>query len=171
MGSTIFTIKGDGRPDLRFVYAHPAHFIAIAGGVGLIRAMPGTFGTLLGWGLHAGGLGRIEPLVYLLSVAALFALGVWACDITGRALGHSDHGSMVWDEVAAFLLVLIVTPAGLYWQGGAFVLFRLFDIVKPPPIRSFERRFKGGFGVMFDDIVAALYCVAIIVIARWVMNV
>ena len=85
---------------------------------------------------------------------ALFALGVWACEVTGRAMGASDHGGMVWDETGAFLLVLFFVPAALPWQAAAFLLFRLFDILKPPPIRYYERTFRNGFGVMLDD---ALY--------------
>ena len=94
-----------------------------------------------------------------LQLAALvfFALGVWACDVTGRHLGVADHGGMVWDEVAAFLLVLAIVPRELPWQLAAFGAFRFFDIAKPPPIRHFERRYHGGFGVMFDDVLAAGY--------------
>ena len=69
----------------------------------------------------------------------LFALGIWACEVTGRALGAADHGGMVWDETVAFLLVLFFVPATLPWQAAAFLLFRLFDILKPPPIRYYDR--------------------------------
>jgi phosphatidylglycerophosphatase A len=69
---------------------------------------------------------------------------------------------MVWDEVVAFLLVLSVVPRELAWQAAGFALFRFFDIAKPPPIRSLERRFGGGFGVMFDDIVAAAYTLLVL---------
>jgi phosphatidylglycerophosphatase A len=93
----------------------------------------------------------------LAGIALLFLLGVWACAVTGRHLGVADHGAMVWDEFVAFLLVLAVVPRELAWQAGAFVLFRLLDIAKPPPIRWFERRFHGGFGVMIDDLLAAGY--------------
>ena len=73
---------------------------------------------------------------------------------------------MVWDEMVAFLLVLAIVPRELAWQAGAFVLFRLFDIAKPPPIRSLERRFRNGFGVMLDDLVAAGYVLLILALAR-----
>jgi phosphatidylglycerophosphatase A len=94
-----------------------------------------------------------------------FALGVWACDRTGRDLGVADHGGMVWDEVAAIWLVLALVPAGWVTQGVAFLLFRLFDITKPPPIRQFDARLKNGFGVMFDDLLAALY--VLLLFALW----
>ena len=152
------------------MFSHPAHFIAIAGGVGLAPVTPGTFGTLLAWGIYAAGFGRLDTIVYLVSVAALFALGVWACEITGRELGHDDHGAMVWDEVVAFLLVLVFTPATLYWQAYAFVLFRVFDIAKPQPIRYYERRAKGGFGAMVDDILAAAYAVLVLTLTKIIFN-
>jgi phosphatidylglycerophosphatase A len=92
---------------------------------------------------------------------------VWACSITGRDLGVADHGAMVWDEIVAFLLVLAIVPRELDWQAAAFVLFRAFDIAKPPPIRWFEARYHGGFGVMFDDLLAAGYSLlALAVIKR-----
>lgn len=142
--------------------AHPAHVIALGGGLGLAPFAPGTFGTLLGFPV-AWLLIQYCPREFSLAVlAAAFVLGVWACGATGRALGVADHGAMVWDEVVAFALVLVFTPAGWNWQAGAFIAFRLFDIVKPPPIRYFDRKLKNGFGVMFDDLVAALYAILVI---------
>ena len=87
----------------------------------------------------------------------LFAFGIWVCGKTGRALGVADYGGIVWDEIVAFMLVLFFTPAGVFWNLLAFLLFRFFDIVKPPPIRHFNRSWHGGLGVMFDDILAAGY--------------
>src|SRR5262249_20529028 len=114
------------RPSWRFLLRHPAHFIAFGGGVGLAPVAPGTFGTLLALPLHSLIAPRLAPYEYLLLVVALFALGVWACDVTGRATGVADHGGMVWDEVVAFLLVLFFVPATLSWQVAAFLLFRAF---------------------------------------------
>lgn len=154
------------RPRAGFVFAHPAHFLAFGFGVGLVRAAPGTFGTLLAfpiWWL----LGNAYPLTVFWGVVAIFfAAGVWACSITGGHLGIADHGGMVWDEVVAMLAVLALIPAQPGWQIAAFFVFRAFDVVKPPPIRYFERRFKGGFGVMFDDILAAGYTLLVLAIAR-----
>ena len=132
--------------------------------------MPGTFGTLIALAIYWAGLGKLDPIVYAITVVAWFALGGWACEITGRALGHGDHGSMVWDEVVAYLIVLPFTPQDLYWQIGAFALFRVFDIAKPPPIRHFERKIKGGFGVMFDDVLAAAYATVAITVALAVLE-
>lgn len=145
------------RADLRFVYAHPAHCIAFAGGVGLIPSAPGTFGTLLGFLLYASLAFLANEVTQAIVFVVFFFIGARACETTGRALGVSDHGGMVWDETVAFLLVLFFTPAGWLWQISAFALFRFFDIVKPPPIRHFDRTLKNGFGVMFDDLLAAGY--------------
>ena len=152
--------------DLRFVYAHPAHAIAFSGGVGLSPFAPGTWGTLAAFPLHALLQPHVDGWMLLAVIAALFALGAWACEKTGRALGMSDYGGMVWDETVAFLLVLMFTPAGWLWQATAFGLFRFFDIVKPPPIRYFDRTLKSGFGVMFDDLVAAGYSVFVLAILK-----
>lgn len=154
------------RPKAGFVFAHPAHFLAFGFGVGLARIAPGTFGTLLAfplWWL----LGDAYPaLIFWGLLAFFFAAGVWACSITGKHLGIADHGAMVWDEVVAMLAVLAVIPSQIGWQVAAFFVFRAFDVVKPPPIRYFERRFKGGFGVMFDDVLAAGYTLLVLAIAR-----
>jgi phosphatidylglycerophosphatase A len=154
------------RPTARFAFTHPAHFIAFGFGAGLSPFAPGTVGTLVAfpiWWL----IGPFYPPLALLALLAfLFAVGVWACDLTGRHLGIGDHGSMCWDEVVAFLLVLALTPQDPWWQAAAFFLFRAFDVVKPPPIRQLEARIKGGFGVMFDDILAAGYTLLVLALAK-----
>ncbi|MGE5128173.1 MAG: phosphatidylglycerophosphatase A [Sphingomonadaceae bacterium] len=154
------------RPGLRFVVSHPAHFLAFGFGVGLAPVAPGTFGTVLAfpvWWLLAG---RLPPTVLAACVVLSFAVGVWACGLTGRHLGVADHGGMVWDELVAFLGVLLIVPVHPAWQAAAFVLFRMFDILKPPPIRQFERRYKRGFGVMFDDVLAGGYTVLVLAVAK-----
>jgi phosphatidylglycerophosphatase A len=152
------------------VLSHPAHFIALSGGIGLIPFAPGTFGTLLALPIYWLVAPRIDPALYLAGVVLLFALGVWACSVTGRNLGAPDHGAMVWDETVAFLLVLFFTPVYSYWQAFAFLLFRVFDIAKPPPIRYYERTFKGGLGVMIDDLAAAFYTLLVLAFARAVVS-
>jgi phosphatidylglycerophosphatase A len=153
------------RPTARFAFSHPAHIIALGFGAGLSPWAPGTAGTLLAiplwWLLGSNGF---EPLLLLGLLAGLFALGVWACGVTGRNLGVADHGAMCWDEVVAFLLVLALIPEDPWWQAAGFFLFRVFDVVKPPPIRQLEMRFKGGFGVMFDDLLAAGYTLLVLAV-------
>jgi phosphatidylglycerophosphatase A len=159
-----------GRPSARFLFSHPAHFIALGFGTGLAPAAPGTVGTLLAFPLYAVLVQWIDPLGILLLLPALFALGVWACGRTGRALGAADHAGMNWDEIVAFMLVLVFAPPGLAWQVAAFGAFRLFDIVKPPPIRYLDRTVKGGLGVMLDDLLAAFYALLLLAVAKFVIG-
>jgi phosphatidylglycerophosphatase A len=158
------------RPGFRFLVCHPAHFIALSGGAGLVPFAPGTFGTIVALPLYWFIGATLAPLVFFGILAVLFAMGIWACEVTGRALGNGDHGAMVWDETVAFLLVLFFTPLHLYWMAFAFVLFRFFDIVKPPPIRYYERAFKGGFGVMIDDILAAFYTLLVLAVTMTIVR-
>jgi phosphatidylglycerophosphatase A len=158
------------RPSWRFLLRHPAHFVAFGFGAGLAPIAPGTWGTLLALPLYWLIAPWLEPVDYLLGAAALFALGVWACGVTGRAIGVSDHGGMVWDEMVAFLLVLFFVPATPASQAAAFLLFRLLDILKPPPIRYYERTFRSGFGVMLDDLVAAFYTLLVFAVVKAVIE-
>lgn len=120
--------------------------------------------------MHALLLQQVAGFVHLAAIALLFGLGVWAAGRTNHDLGVSDHGGIVWDETVAFLLVLFFCPADRLWQGFAFLLFRLFDIFKPPPIRYFDRTMHGGFGVMFDDVLAAGYTVLLLAVAKTVFD-
>jgi phosphatidylglycerophosphatase A len=154
-----------GRASPRFVFSHPAHILAFGFGIGLIPIAPGTFGTLLALPIYMGLMPVIGVQAFALLLPVMFFAGVWACQVTGRALGAHDHGGMVWDETVAFLIVLYFTPASAAWQAAAFLLFRLFDIVKPAPIRHFDRSMRNGLGVMFDDLLAAFY--TLLCLAGW----
>ena len=153
------------RPGPGFVFSHPAHAIAFGFGAGLAPVAPGTAGTVLGWAI-GWALGGLHPAALLGAAVVSFMIGLWACEVTGRNLGVADHGGLVWDEVAAFLLVLAIVPRELAWQAAAFAAFRAFDIAKPPPIRAFERRYGGGFGVMFDDLVAGAYTLLVLALVK-----
>ena len=137
---------------------------------GLSPVMPGTVGTLFGW-LCFHVLSSRWPMVFTPTTWAVmivvgFIVGIWVCDRAGRALGVPDHGAIVWDEILAiWLVLLLVTPCSFAAELGAVLLFRVFDMAKPPPIRQVEQRYKGGFGVMIDDILAALF--TLLVIAWW----
>jgi phosphatidylglycerophosphatase A len=153
-----------------FLFSHPAHLLAQGFGSGLSPIMPGTAGTLLGWALYALPTMRWPQFFtaqhWAVIVAIGFLIGVWACERTGRDIGAPDHGSMVWDEIIAFWLVLLLLmPASFSTQCWAFFWFRVFDMVKPPPIRHFDEHLVGGFGVMWDDIVAAFY--TLLLFALW----
>jgi phosphatidylglycerophosphatase A len=153
------------RPDVRFLFAHPAHFIALGFGAGLAPVAPGTFGTLLAIPFAAWLWMNASPVVFAAAIAGMAAIGVWAAEVTGRELGAADHGAIVWDEVVAFLLVLFFVGDDMVRVAFAFLVFRLFDIVKPPPIRQLEAAMKNGTGVMLDDLVAAGY--TLLVFAVW----
>lgn len=145
---------------------HPSRILAFGFGSGLLKPAPGTWGTLYAWWLwNVFDLRDWSASVLLGFLLLAFLVGCWACDRAGRSLGVLDHGGMVWDEMVAFWLVLALVPDGLFSQAFAFLIFRLFDITKPPPIRHMERRFKGGFGVMWDDLIAAFYTVLVFALA------
>jgi phosphatidylglycerophosphatase A len=151
-------------PDLRFLLSHPAHFVALGFGSGLAPKAPGTFGTLAALGLYWALALVLPPLAIAFLAIPMFLAGIWACEVTGRDLGSPDHGAMVWDEIVAFLPLAALANKSLLMQLVAFALFRLFDIWKPFPIRQIERRVKGGFGVMIDDLFAAAYAYAVILV-------
>lgn len=156
-------------PDHRFLLRHPAHFVALGFGSGLAPKAPGTFGTLLALPLYPLLMPLSLPLQLAL-IATLFLIGIPICQKTGTALGVSDHGSIVWDEIVAMLLVLTFTPPLWIWWLAAFILFRLFDIWKPFPIRQLDARLKGGFGVMLDDLLAAVYALLALQGLLWLMT-
>lgn len=159
------TAVDPGRPDWRFLLAHPAHGLALGLGSGLAPFAPGTFGTLVAIPIaHALRAAGSDPL-FVGVIVALFAAGAWASSITGRALGAADHGAIVVDEIVAFLVVLFLVGADPVREAAAFVLFRFFDVVKPPPAREIDARWKTGVGVMLDDLVAAGYTLAVIALA------
>lgn len=175
------TAAAPRRPDARFLLAHPAHAIALGFGSGLSPVAPGTVGTLWAW-LAFVVLDRwLDAAQWGWLLLAGLAVGWWACTRAAQRLAVADPGAIVWDEAIAFWLVLwLVTPAGFWGQAIAFALFRFFDAAKPGPVgwadALFKRRGLGGaapapigwaqgFGILFDDLVAA-GC-TLIVIALW----
>lgn len=144
----------------QFIRSHPAHFLAFGFGAGLGPKAPGTWGTLVALPLYYGLVWWLNQPQMLIFIALAFIAGIYICDVTGRNLGVSDHGGIVWDEIVAMWLVLVFTPFHIGWWLLAFGLFRLFDIWKPFPISWFDAHVKNGFGVMLDDLLAALYAIA-----------
>jgi phosphatidylglycerophosphatase A len=154
------------RPDSRFMRARLSHWIALGFGSGLSPVAPGTVGTLWAWLSFTVFDVWLAPAHWAVLLPLAFGLGIWACGRTSRDLGVSDHGAIVWDEILAFWLVLLFVPGGWATQLLAFALFRVFDIVKPPPIRHYDDRLRGGFGVMFDDLLAALYTLFVLALLQ-----
>ena len=144
-------------PSWRLMMSHPAHQLSFGFGSGLIRPAPGTWGTLFAWLVFAVLDPWLADAGWAIVIASTFALGTAAANRTGRVLGRPDHGSIVIDEIVAFWLVLWLLPGGALTQAVAFLGFRFFDILKPPPIRAVDQRFKNGMGVMLDDLLAAFY--------------
>lgn len=145
-------------PPVSFLLRHPAHLVACGFGSGLSPFAPGTAGTLFAWASYPLLRGLFpDDLAFMVFLLLCFVLGVTSCHIAGRALGVADHGSIVWDEIVPFWAVLMLTPAGWAWQLAAFLWFRFYDIVKPPPANYFDRQVKNGLGVMMDDVIAGAY--------------
>ncbi len=114
-------------------------------------------------------LEQLSLPLYLLMVAVAFFVGVWICGVSGRELGVHDHGGIVWDEFVGFWITMAAAPSGWGWIVVGFLLFRLFDIWKPWPIRWADRRVSGGLGVMLDDLIAGLYALLILQLAAsWI---
>lgn len=153
--SAVVSRSAGERPTLAFMLAHPAHAVALGLGAGLSPFAPGTAGTLLAIPIAFALWRWTNDIVYLAVVLALLFGGAFAAARTGRALGRPDHGAIVIDEIAAFLLMLFFVGPQPARIAFAFVLFRAFDIAKPPPIRAIDARIKSGLGVMADDVVAA----------------
>lgn len=167
------------RLNWRFLLAHPAHWIALGFGSGLSRIAPGTAGTLWAWATFTLLAPWMSDFLWGIVLLLSLPVGWWACSVTAQHMDTPDPGSIVWDEIAAFWLVLwLVTPAGFWGQLVAFGLFRFFDAVKPGPVAWADSLYhnldpqtdpaawqKAGVGIMLDDLVAA-GC-TLLVIALW----
>ncbi len=158
------------RPSSRALLAHPAGWIATGFGSGLSPVAPGTAGSLaaiLPW----FALRELAWTWYLLVLVLAFVLGVWAAQFVVRKLAVEDPGLIVWDEfVGQWLALLPLLGQSFDWRlvAAGFLLFRLFDVWKPWPVRWADRHVKGGFGVMLDDLLAGLYAaLAVALLARW----
>jgi phosphatidylglycerophosphatase A len=152
--------------DLRkVVFGSPSGFLAFGFGSGLSPFAPGTMGTLVAvpfiFALKALGAPG-----FWLALVLLFLLGVYLCERVSQELGVHDHGGIVWDEMVGYWLSAAFVPLQWYWLLGAFLLFRFFDILKPWPIRQVDRKVSGGFGIMIDDVVAALFTVLVLAVVQ-----
>ncbi|MCP3869558.1 MAG: phosphatidylglycerophosphatase A [Gammaproteobacteria bacterium] len=149
-------------------WTNPVHLLAFGLGSGASPVAPGTVGTIAALPLYFL-LRPLAPSVYLLLVAGLFLLGIWLCSLASRDLGIHDPGAIVWDEWVGLLVTLWLIPEGVWWLLAGFVLFRIFDILKPWPIGWLDRRVPGGLGIMLDDLVAGLYGLILIQLAAYLL--
>ena len=155
-------IKTRKAPSARFLFSHPAHLVACGFGSGLSPVAPGTAGTLFAWASYSLLRGKMTDIECLLFLLACGIAGIFAVQRTGKDLGAVDNGSIVWDEIVPFWLGLFFCPPVWPWQAAAFLVFRVFDVVKPQPARFFDERVKNAFGVMADDLVAGVYTLLIL---------
>ena len=162
------------RPSAAFMRSHPAHIVSMGLGAGLSPKAPGTSGTLWAWLAWLVLQAYLSPAAQGMLIGASVVLGWWACTVTAKNLGVSDPGCIVWDEVVAMWLILwLVLPAGFWAQLAAFGLFRFFDAVKPGPVAWADQQFKGfgwrgGWGILWDDLVAAFCTLLVIALWRWI---
>lgn len=151
------------------VFRNPLHFLAYGFGAGLSPKAPGTAGTLVAIPIyllvHMGGV-----WFYLAFTLVAFLAGIVLTGYTARRMGIADPSGVVWDEIVGYLISMAAAPFGLLWIGAGFLLFRLFDIWKPWPIRLLDRRVKGGFGIMLDDVVAGVFTAVLLGLAARVLN-
>ncbi|MBU6272987.1 MAG: phosphatidylglycerophosphatase A [Betaproteobacteria bacterium] len=154
------------RPGFAFMRPRLARWIALGFGSGLSPRAPGTVGTLWAWVAWLALPAHWPAPAQAALIALGLAIGPWACARTAHDLGVKDHGAIVWDEIVAFWIVLMVLPATIGWQLAGFALFRLLDATKPPPIGWADRRVPGGLGVMLDDLLAAFLTLFLLALAR-----
>lgn len=147
----------------------PVLLLAFGLGTGLTPKLPGTTGTLLGIALAWLTLPFGLYLQFMVAIA-LIAFGFWLCGEAARRIGVHDHPGIVWDEIAAMYLLLVVAAPEITAWAAAFVLFRLMDIVKPWPIREVDHRLSGGVGIMLDDLLAALYAAVLLGFGGWLLG-
>lgn len=148
------------------VWQNPIYFIAFGFGSGLMSFAPGTWGTLVAIPLYLLMVGSHWG-IYLAITLFAFIIGVWVSDQVTVDLGVQDYKGIVWDEVVGYLLTMFLAPQGFIWIVIGFILFRLFDIWKPQPIRYVDQKIDGGLGIMLDDVLAAVPAWLIIQLLAW----
>ena len=147
---------------------NPLHLLSLGFGSGLASVAPGTFGTLAAIPFYLL-IAQLALPYYLAIVVLGLAAGVYLCGYTSAALGVHDHGGIVWDEFVGFWITMIAVPVTWQWIVAGFVLFRIFDIIKPWPVKIADTRMKGGFGIMLDDVLAGLYALGCLQLALYLL--
>ena len=143
------------------VLSSPIHLLAFGFGSGLSPLAPGTIGTLAAIPLYLL-MARLPWAYYILILVAAIAVGIWLCGESARLLGVHDHGGIVWDEFVGFWITMLFVPPEWLWIVLGFLLFRLFDVWKPWPIRLIDKQVDGGLGIMLDNILAGIYALLVL---------
>ena len=154
------------KPSLGQLVRSPSMLLAFGFGSGLSPKAPGTMGTLIAIPFYFG-LRELDNLLYGVFVVVSFLIGIYFCAVTSRALKVHDHGGIVWDEMVGYWLTMMFAPREWWWIVIGFLLFRFFDVLKPWPISVADKKIHGGFGIMFDDLLAALYAMVCLQIGAW----
>ena len=139
--------------------SRPTHFLGFGFGSGLIPLMPGTMGSLAAMPLVLV-MSYLPLTIYLIITIVAAVLGILICQKVSDDLGVHDHGSIVWDEIVGMMIVFIAIPISWHSLLLGFILFRIFDIVKPWPISYFDKNVHGGWGIMVDDLIAGVFSLA-----------
>lgn len=149
---------------VNFKLSNPVHFLALGFGSGLLKPAPGTWGTLAAVPLVllAGQVVEFDSYLYVLLCLIGFGIGVYLCGQTAQDVGEHDHSAIVWDEFVGLFVAMIWLPLSCKTLLFAFLLFRLFDIIKPWPISWLDKHVDGGFGIMIDDVLAGLMACVVV---------
>lgn len=150
------------------VWTNPYHFIAFGFGAGTLPKAPGTFGTLVAIPFYLV-MQHLSHLSYLALLIVIILASMWLCEKVSREIHIHDHQGMCIDEVVGYLVTMFAAPHGIKWIIIGFILFRLFDIVKPQPIKYIDEKFTGGVGMISDDVMAGIYSMIIIQILAWII--
>lgn len=153
-------------PTFSGLLRQPVHWLAFGFGSGLSPKAPGTAGTLMAIPLYLL-LAQLPLWAYGAVVLLALLVGVYLCDRTSRDLGVHDHPGIVWDEFVGYWITMLAAPAGWLWVLIGFAWFRVFDVLKPWPIRWLDRHVHGGFGIMIDDVVAGVMALVCVQLCRW----
>jgi phosphatidylglycerophosphatase A len=155
-------------PVPRSVWERPTHFIAFGFGSGAMPFAPGTFGTLMAIPFYL----LMQPLThwqYLFFLVVITLLSMWLSDVVAKEINVHDHPGMCLDEIIGFLVTMFAVPSGFLWIAMGFILFRIFDILKPWPIHIIDKKVHGGFGIILDDVLAGIYSLIVIHIISWIL--
>tara|TARA_Y100000588_G_C13637153_1_gene662145 strand:- start:63 stop:545 length:483 start_codon:yes stop_codon:yes gene_type:complete len=151
------------------VWQDPIYFLAFGFGSGLMKKAPGTWGTVAAIPVFLL-MYQLPAWLYLIMTIIFFIMGVYICEVVSKGLGIHDYKGIVWDEVVGFLITMFLAPEGLFWLLMGFILFRFFDILKPEPIKSCDKKVMGGLGVMLDDVIAGVMAFILLQIFAWVLS-
>lgn len=146
----------DRKVDKIKIIKNPIHFIAFGLGLGFAPIAPGTFGTLLGIFIYLFNY-LFLSLNSILLIFICCVFGIYICGKTAKDLNYHDHPGIVWDEVVGYLVTMLFLPFDALNIVLGFIIFRFFDILKPWPILTIDKKVQGGLGIMLDDLLAGVY--------------